>query len=63
MADLKRARRQGAPVLNRDRERTPVGDSDEHRDELNANRLGDRFLSRCFTATHRPSPAHSCDFE
>ena len=59
MADLERARRQGAPVLDRHRERTPVSDGDEHGDELDADRLRARFVSHYFAAPHSSSPAHS----
>jgi hypothetical protein len=39
MANLERARRQGAPVRDRHRELTAVGDGDEQSDELNGGRL------------------------
>jgi hypothetical protein len=56
MANLERARRQGAPVLDRHRERTPVGDGDEHSDELNAGRLRSCFLGHNLVAPHCSPP-------
>src|ERR1700733_7413129 len=56
MADLERTRRQGAPGVDRHRERAAVGDGDEYSDKLDACRLRARFLGRLVTP-HRPSPA------
>ena len=61
MTDLERPRRQRAPVLDRHRERTPVGDGDEHGDELDADRLRTRFVSRCFAAPHSSRPRRFSD--
>jgi hypothetical protein len=52
VADVERTRRQGAPVLDRHRERSAVGDGDEHSDELDACRLRARFLGRRLVTPH-----------
>jgi hypothetical protein len=57
MVDLEGPRREGAPVLDRRRERTAFSDRDEHRNQFDANRLRARFLSRQRFSLHPLSPS------